>query len=783
MNEALKKTAGWIWLEKGQTEANQYGEFRREFELTDQNMQDTVLYISADSDYVVWLNGKFVACGQHPDYPDKRSYDTIKLDQQLKAGRNALCILLYYQGESTSTYLRGDAGLFYVLEGQEFFLVSDQKTRCRRSSSYQNGPLAKITSQLTFVYQYDARKQDDWLVPSYQMDNSWQPALINPQATAAVQQYLQPRPVEKLLVKDRLAARLVAQGQFWRQAKPAGSVAELMQKDFLSPLLQEELFATSFAGAFPCPNGAELIFRQQDPQMGIYLVLDLGRIEAGLFEIELTAGAGTIIDIAYGEHLDDLRVRSHVGGRNFANRYICQAGRQVFTHYTSRLAGRYLQLHISQLREKTVFYYAGLRPTDYPVTEKGKFFVQDRLWQKIYAVGVRTLHLCMHEHYEDTPWREQALYSMDSRNQALCGYYCFADYEFARASFQLLGDGLDEDGFLELCAPASIPITIPSFSLAWILELADHYLYSGDGAAAASFWPKVEFMLDSYLARLVDGLLPSPCGPRYWHFYEWSEGMDDSGIFSGTSLTSQRFDAPLNAFFILALEAGAQLARAVGQKRQADQYSIQAQKVKAAAANIFWDSRAEAYLTYQGAGAKPHFAELTQALCLMAGLVDQERQQLVRARLAKADNKLVPATLSHCLYKFTALLEDPDYAQIVFKMIEKDWGYMLFSGASSFWETIKGGADFARAGSLSHGWSAIPVYFYYAYILGIKPIEPGFKTFTFDPATTVVAQASGRVPTPVGDIEISWDMDDNGLAFELEYPQSIQLYLPEMQEG
>lgn len=37
----------------------------------------------------------------------------------------------------------------------------------------------------------------------------------------------------------------------------------------------------------------------------------------------------------------------------------------------------------------------------------------------------------MHEHYEDYPWREQALYAFDSRNQALYGYYAFGNYDFA----------------------------------------------------------------------------------------------------------------------------------------------------------------------------------------------------------------------------------------------------------------------------------------------------------------------------------------------------------------
>ena len=37
---------------------------------------------------------------------------------------------------------------------------------------------------------------------------------------------------------------------------------------------------------------------------------------------------------------------------------------------------------------------------------------------------------------------------------------------------------------------------------------------------------------------------------------------------------------------------------------------------------------------------------------------------------------------------------------------------MLDEGATSAWETKIGASDFSNAGSLCHGWSAVPVYYY-----------------------------------------------------------------------
>lgn len=48
-------------------------------------------------------------------------------------------------------------------------------------------------------------------------------------------------------------------------------------------------------------------------------------------------------------------------------------------------------------------------------------------------------------------------------------------------------------------------------------------------------------------------------------------------------------------------------------------------------------------------------------------------------------------------------------------ILPKSGGGMLFDGATSFWETLIGSEDFNGAGSLCHGWSAIPVYLYLKY--------------------------------------------------------------------
>ena len=63
-------------------------------------------------------------------------------------------------------------------------------------------------------------------------------------------------------------------------------------------------------------------------------------------------------------------------------------------------------------------------------------------------------------------------------------------------------------------------------------------------------------------------------------------------------------------------------------------------------------------------------------------------------------------------FKYDALLKtDIKHKDTVLEEIRKTYTPMLKTG--TVWETDKGESDFDGAGSLCHGWSAIPVYYYH----------------------------------------------------------------------
>jgi hypothetical protein len=57
--------AKWIWLKEGQS-VDSHAEF---FIPLTFSGEKTEIRLSADSDYTLYVNGKFVSCNQYRDYP------------------------------------------------------------------------------------------------------------------------------------------------------------------------------------------------------------------------------------------------------------------------------------------------------------------------------------------------------------------------------------------------------------------------------------------------------------------------------------------------------------------------------------------------------------------------------------------------------------------------------------------------------------------------------------------------------------------------------------------
>ncbi len=764
-----KYGAECVWTERT-AQPNSYADFRHVFSLTDK-CSGAVLYISADGEYEVRLNGVPLGGLQYSGYPLRRAYDAIPAGGALKEGENILSIRVFYEGADTMRYAAGEPYLVYALPCGTEAYVSGEETRCRKTPSYRQDPgMEWITPQLGFTFEYDTRKEDGWRDAEYREDASWHTACAGKELTEKTVFF--PRPVSRIKTRGMMPARILSQGTFsWADPaeEPLGarmqhaSLAFRAKEGFLRMETREHFYDHTVQNESWALAGME----------PAYVVLKLREPAAGFFSVTLTAGAGTVLHVAYGEHLEDLRVRSAAGARSYAFSMVCRGGTQTFTHPFRRVGGQYLQVFITPKGRKPVIRSMGILPLEYPVKRTGEIRTGDRLFDRITEVADRTLRLCMHDHYEDCPFREQALYGMDSHLQMLTGYYLYDNDDMALASLRLLAEGAYDNGLLRICSPSGWPFTIPSFSLWWVVSLRDFALYTGRVREAAELLPTARGIL-SAAAEWFDGtLLRTQSSLFYWNFYEWCEDLDDREGVEQVRKHTAEYDAPLNALYCFAADAYGELcgwADAAGAGCGTDGNGDASAAWFAARAGIrrhfhsvFYDGESGLYRSYTGRWGKKSSHEYTYSLALLAGLVPAALRRKAMAVLADPDSPLVKSTLSCCFYKYRALLlqEKKDrggrtvypYAEYVFSDIAEKWGHMLFSGAETFWETAGGAEEWENGGdggaSLCHGWSAVPVWFFFAYLLGIRPTAPGYAAYTRQSAAESCG-ATGKIHTPAG---------------------------------
>ena len=212
--------------------------------------------------------------------------------------------------------------------------------------------------------------------------------------------------------------------------------------------------------------------------------------------------------------------------------------------------------------------------------------------------------------------------------------------------------------------------------------------------------------------------------------------------------SDESVDSPLQLFYLLALQRMEKLCAYLNLDAPGLREEIVA--VTEGLEN-FWDEDAGAYASFIIDGKKVQYAQLVQSLALYTGACPETRREILSRKLLA--DELVPVSLAYSIFKYEALLQQSrDYAEEVFCQIAQRWGDMLYQGATTFWETDVGADDFGWAGSLCHGWSGIPTYLFGAYILGVRPEEPGvWKMQEEEPC---MYYAEGKLYPPQGEMTV-----------------------------
>ena len=449
--------AKWIWNAPNTQNKDEYVEFYKSLQLTAN--EKTVIRISCDGDYTLFINGKYVESNQYGDFEHYKIYDELDISAFLKDGKNDFAVLVWHSGYNSSRYIVGKPGLIYeVLQGETVCAVSDTDTLCRKSLAYKNGYEKIITYQLGYSFLYDATKEDEWILGGG--ENFVSSAIQDKSAVFFA------RPNKKLLLKDRKKATV---------------------------LEQEEN----------------------------RILIDLGEETVGCPVVEFISEKEQTIRVGFGEHILDGHVRRIIGARDFSYEYVAKAGDNSYTNYMLRLGCRYLEIYsecpiqvqyigllpqVYPVKKKVVALENAIDQRIYDLCVNTlelcmmEHYV-DCPWREqcLYVFDSRNQMLC-------------GYYAFEKGNA-----------EYARSNLKLMSEDRRDDGLLSICYPCGVDLTSPSFSLYYFLAVREYLEHTGDIGFVKEIYPKLKGIIQSFIANAFDGLICKFEGKNHWNFYDWSQ--------------------------------------------------------------------------------------------------------------------------------------------------------------------------------------------------------------------------------------------------------------------
>ncbi|WP_032096192.1 MULTISPECIES: alpha-L-rhamnosidase [unclassified Alteromonas] len=181
-------------------------------------------------------------------------------------------------------------------------------------------------------------------------------------------------------------------------------------------------------------------------------------------------------------------------------------------------------------------------------------------------------------------------------------------------------------------------------------------------------------------------------------------------------------------------------------------------------------------------------------LPLAFGLFSEDEQttavEKLLALLEKSDRHLRTGFLGTPMLH--QVLQKYGHSELMYDILLQEtypsWFYSINNGATTTWErwnsySLEEGFNKANMNSLNHyAYGAVAEWFYTG-MLGIRSLEPGFKTFQISPQfTTRLNNLQGTVPTINGDIKVAWSIAANQLSMSITVPKNTraELKLPSL---
>ncbi len=324
-----------------------------------------------------------------------------------------------------------------------------------------------------------------------------------------------------------------------------------------------------------------------------------------------------------------------------------------------------------------------------------------------------------------------------------------------------------------------------SYSIYYVIDLASYYLYSGDTAFAQSQYTAMKNQL-AYNRTLVDptsGLLITSGSERDWDFYD---GGKPGAV---TAYNAMYYKALTDAAAVASDLAGKDPGNASAPIWTSDAatWTSQAAALKTAINATLFDTARGVY----------KLADRDNGTHLGTSVPQDANSEAITFGLAPSGTQagILSYLKSHLWGQFGPQPYSPDavYSTVIspfvsgmevdahfasgdatgaLALIHNLWDQMTVPSGpyytGTLWEKLnQDGTDVDSNASLAHGWASGPVSSLTGYLVGARPVTPGYKNWIIAPEPGDVRWAQGQVPTPSGPLVSRWQRGDGDSSFTL----------------
>lgn len=698
---------------------------------------DAKIHVTAHTRYVLYVNG--VRVGQGPETgSDGHVYiDTFDVAALLRPGENMIALEIGHQGDHFRTCVPSIPDFWCRLTPEDVFGAGPGEWQvCRDPSRVANSP--EFTFQMGYTVVRDLRRlPESWSV-NPELLSGWMAAgeAENPNRVPLGWRDIRPLTDDFLRPGKPVAVGILP---------PQRIVAESV--DFAFHIDGEK--RTPDASKFDAGSGA----LHAEKGEGAYLVYDFRREFYGSVILEVDAPSGGVVDMVYGEMLEDGRLQAYYPfeakpraktdseGHTFADRHILRPGRNTVELRLQERGGRIVELLFRDFGRKLVIRDFGIDNRVYPLADGGGGFrsgneYYNRLWQ----ISRHTVEHCVGDRFIDCPWREQAFWINDFVVSGLYYFMLTADPKLVRHCLALAVDGFHHYGDMPAVYPAGDPLFFPSMPSLWLMGVYDYYMYSGDESIRGEMSQAIDDIMGEY-DRLGQGDILVPNHEVWWNFIDLG--------YADAKVEIKGHSTLLNALRMTACHQAAQLH--IDPVRQ-EYYRRQSAAIGEAMVKVLWDAPNRRFRDSDRPGfGYETFSVHPAALLLTFDLLPEYHDDFARTLV---DPGAIPAEPYFQRYVLEAMGKRGLYAEAE-RITNTLWKKMIDTKSPTLWEiALKGPKARGISQSLCHAWAAAPLSYAARTLAGIIPLRPGFAEFSFAPGKGVSDEFQLRQPTPQGCIKV-----------------------------